>query len=68
MQELRGLRAKFRPRLSSEEVGQFRPAQGRDTSSGALVATKIYLRGLEERLCSLAILMQQTVTHKSGMV
>ena len=41
------MRAKFRPRLPSEEGCLYRPAQGRDTTSGALVATKDYLEHLE---------------------
>lgn len=47
------LRAKFRPRLPSEDGYLFRPAQGRDTTSGALVATKDYLHSLEKSITNL---------------
>uniref|UniRef100_A0A1X7VC02 PX domain-containing protein n=1 Tax=Amphimedon queenslandica TaxID=400682 RepID=A0A1X7VC02_AMPQE len=53
IEELRVLRAKFRPHLPSEESLQYRPTQGRDTSSGALVATKDYLHSLENNLLGL---------------
>ena len=70
-QELRVLRAKFRPHLPSEESLQYRPTQGRDTSSGALVATKDYLHSLENNLLGLVHHLQQRTTNdtqREGMI
>ncbi|XP_019849650.1 PREDICTED: uncharacterized protein LOC105311978 isoform X2 [Amphimedon queenslandica] len=63
IEELRVLRAKFRPHLPSEESLQYRPTQGRDTSSGALVATKDYLHSLENNLLGLVHHLQQRTTN-----
>lgn len=57
------LRAKFRPRLPSEEP--YRPTQGRDTSSGALVATKDYLSSLE---CNILGLVNHLQSRTSDTV
>ena len=60
---MRVLRAKFRPHLPSEESLQYRPTQGRDTSSGALVATKDYLHSLENNLLGLVHHLQQRTSN-----
>ena len=40
LQEVRSLRAKHRPHRLDEQI-QYKPAVGRDTNSGPLVATKV---------------------------
>jgi hypothetical protein len=59
IEELRILRAKFRPRLPSEDSSFYHPTQGRDTNSGTLVATKDYLRKLEVNVMGLVHYLQQ---------
>ena len=66
LQELRGLRAKFRPRLPSEDGYLFRPAQGRDTTTGALVATKEYLERLEGSINGLVQRLQHSHNDDEG--
>ena len=40
LQEIRSLRAKHRPRNHDDQI-QYKPAVGRDTNTGPLVATKV---------------------------
>ena len=40
LQEIRSLRAKHRPRIHDDQI-QYKPAVGRDTNTGPLVATKV---------------------------
>ena len=40
LQEIRSLRAKHRPRSHDDQI-QYKPAVGRDTNTGPLVATKV---------------------------
>ena len=64
VQELRTMRAKFRPRDTSEHGVQYRPAQGRDTSGGALVSTKHYLVRLETSIAGLVSQLQQQAGNR----
>ncbi len=64
--ELRVLRAKFRPHLLSDDGYMYRPAQGRDTTSGALVATKDYLQHLEKSINSLVQKLYPSHNEEEG--
>jgi hypothetical protein len=63
-EELKSVKAKYRPSRSADQV-QYKPAVGRDTNSGPLVATKEYLTTLEQNLLGLANHLEQSVRRKT---
>ncbi|CAI7992835.1 Sorting nexin-7 [Geodia barretti] len=63
-EELKSVKAKYRPSRSGDQV-QYKPAVGRDTNSGPLVATKEYLTTLEQNLLGLANHLEQSVRRKT---
>ncbi|KAL5508977.1 hypothetical protein EMCRGX_G004249, partial [Ephydatia muelleri] len=62
-EEMRTLRAKHRV---SQDMVQFKPAVGRDTKSGPLVAAKEYLVSLEHHLLGLALHIEQSTRSKNS--
>lgn len=64
-EELRSLRAKHRPRRHDQV--QYKPAVGRDTNSGPLVAAKEYLITLEQHTQGLASHLEQSSRRKTAM-
>ena len=58
------MKAKYRSSHSGDQV-QYKPAVGRDTNSGPLVATKEYLTTLEQNLLGLANHLEQSVRRKT---
>ena len=60
LQEMKSVKAKYRPPPHGDQV-QYKPAVGRDTNSGPLVATKDYLTTLEQNLLGLANHLEQSM-------
>ena len=59
------MKAKHRPSRTGDQV-QYRPAVGRDTNSGPLVATKEYLTTMEQNLLGLANHLEQSMRRKAN--
>jgi hypothetical protein len=64
-EEMRSVKAKYRPPHHGDQV-QYKPAVGRDTNSGPLVATKEYLTTLEQNLLGLATHLEQSMRRKTS--
>lgn len=62
---MKSIKAKYRPPPSGDQV-QYKPAVGRDTNSGPLVATKEYLTTLEQNLLGLANHLEQSMRRKTS--
>ena len=59
------VKAKYRPPRHDDQV-QYKPAVGRDTNSGPLVATKEYLTTLQQNLLGLASHLEQSMRRKTS--
>ena len=59
------MKAKYRPPRHGDQV-QYKPAVGRDTNSGPLVATKEYLTALQQNLLGLASHLEQSIRMKTS--
>lgn len=64
-EEMKSIKAKHSPYRRGEQV-QYKPAVGRDTNSGPLVATKEYLTTLEQNLLGLANHLEQSMRRKTS--
>ena len=62
---MKSVKAKYRPPHHGDQV-QYKPAVGRDTNSGPLVATKEYLTTLEQNLLGLATHLEQSMRRKTS--
>lgn len=62
---MKSVKAKYRPPPHGDQV-QYKPAVGRDTNSGPLVATKEYLTTLEQNLLGLANHLEQSMRRKTS--